>query len=146
MRLRTLLILTILLAAAQSLFAQGGHYSNIILGQTGTPTQGSVRVCQAGATGTPCTPPVSIYSDLALATPKLNPFTSDTLGNFDFYALPGRYVVQISGTGITTYTMVDVILPPDVSGAPGVTITGPLTASAGITTTTVTATTVNTSI
>ncbi len=55
------------------------------------------------------------FFQLALTTPQANPFTTDGLGNYSFYASPGRYQIQFSGAGLTTTTIPDVILPCDPS-------------------------------
>ncbi len=44
-----------------------------------------------------------------------NPTTSDGMGNYNFYAAPGRYVIEISGPSISTRQVRDVILPNDPS-------------------------------
>ena len=43
------------------------------------------------------------------------PVSNGWAGNYHFYAVPGRYVVQISGPGINAYTIADTILPNDPS-------------------------------
>jgi Pectate lyase superfamily protein len=110
-----ILALATLLAPAAS--AQGSRHDDIVLGTTGHPVAGAtVRVCQATATGTPCTPLATIYTSATLATTTANPFQSDGLGNYHFYAPAGRYMIQLTGPGITgTVTQPDLILPPDVS-------------------------------
>lgn len=52
----------------------------------------------------------TIYGDnLAVPTPKANPFTADANGYWFFYALTGLYDLQFSGGGIVTpYTLGDV--------------------------------------
>jgi hypothetical protein len=89
-------------------FGQGGRYDNIVIDQQGNGVAAaSIRVCVAGSISVPCTT-TPIFSDLALTVPRANPFTADARGNFFFYATGGtRYVVQISGTGITTFTLPD---------------------------------------
>jgi Pectate lyase superfamily protein len=73
-------------------------------------------VCTSAATTTsPCTPLALIYSDVGLTQALANPTTSDGMGNYDFYAAPGRYVIEISGPSITTRQIRDVILPNDPS-------------------------------
>jgi hypothetical protein len=67
------------------------------------------------ATGQPCTPLALIYSDAALTQALANPTTTDGLGNYFFYAAPGQYEVEISGPGITTKQLPNVILPSDPS-------------------------------
>ncbi len=113
--LLALFTLTALLAPAAH--AQGSRKDDIVFGTTGHPVAGAtVTVCQATATGTPCAPLATIYTSATLATTSPNPFQTDGLGNYHFYAPAGRYMIQITGPGITgTITQPDVILPPDVS-------------------------------
>lgn len=111
---KLLLTLAALWLAPQLLHAQGAQYSTIALNVLGRPLPGvNIAVCNSTATiGTaamPCSPLVAIYTDETLSTPTANPFTADALGNYTFYAQPGKYQVQIYGTGITT-TMKPVIL------------------------------------
>ncbi|HTT57772.1 MAG TPA: glycosyl hydrolase family 28-related protein, partial [Opitutaceae bacterium] len=106
-----------LLTAAPGARAQGSRHDDIVFGTTGHPVAGAtVRVCQAAATGTPCSPLATIYTSAALSTTATNPLQTDGLGNYHFYAPAGRYLIQITGPGITgTITQPDVILAPDVS-------------------------------
>ena len=144
--------LTIVVFVAQGASAQGSRKDDIVLGPSGHPISGAtITVCQATATGTPCTPLATIYTDATLMTTSPNPFSSDGIGNYHFYAPAGRYLLQISGPGISgTITYPDVILPPDVSStsagndisAFGLNLGGNLTV-AGNTTITGTLTTVN---
>jgi hypothetical protein len=95
--------------------AQSSRKDDVVFNTRGQPLAGAkVRVCTANATTTaPCTPLALIYSDPALTQVLANPLTTDGLGNYTFYAAPGRYVIEISGPGITTRQMRDVILPSD---------------------------------
>jgi hypothetical protein len=106
-----------LVILAASAFGQGSRHDDIVFGTTGHPVAGAtITVCQATATGTPCSPLATIYTSATLATTSPNPFQSDGLGNFHFYAPAGRYMLQFTGPGITgTVTQPDVILPPDVT-------------------------------
>ena len=106
-------------ALAPAAGAQGSRKDDIVFGTTGHPVSGAtVRICQATATGTPCTPLATVYTDATLTVPTTNPFQTDGLGNYHFYAPAGRYLIQITGPGITgTVTQPDVILPPDVSSS-----------------------------
>jgi len=113
-----------MLVAAQGLVhgqarGQGSRKDDIVLTSSGHPVAGAtVRVCQAGATGTPCGPLATIYTDATLTVTAANPFQSDGIGNYHFYAPAGRYSLQISGQGITGTRMYpDVILAPDVSSS-----------------------------
>ena len=99
--------------------AQGSRRDDIVFGPGGHPVSGAtVTVCQASATGTPCAPLATLYTDATLTVPAANPLQTDGIGNYHFYAPAGRYVVQISGPGISgTLTYRDVILAPDVSSS-----------------------------
>jgi len=98
---------------------QGSRKDDIVLTPSGHPVPGAtILVCQAGATGTPCSPVATIYTDATLTVTTANPFESDGIGNYHFYAPAGRYTIQISGPGISgTRTYSDVILAPDVSSS-----------------------------
>ena len=111
------LLLTAL--AAQLTHAQGSRKDDIVFGPTGHPAAAAtILVCQSTATGTPCSPLATIYTTAAMTTPAPNPFTTDGLGNYHFYAPAGRYTIQISGGGLVgTTTYPDVILPADVSSS-----------------------------
>jgi hypothetical protein len=102
---------------APALAAQGSRKDDIVFGPSGHPVAGAtVTVCQATATGTPCSPLATIYTDATLTTPSANPFQTDGIGNYHFYAPAGRYMLQISSPQINgTLTYPDVILPADVS-------------------------------
>src|SRR5216683_879947 len=73
----------------------------------------NVRDWAMPASGQPCTPLALIYSDAALTQALPNPTTTDGLGNYFFYAAPGKYEIEISGQGITTKQIPNVILPND---------------------------------
>lgn len=100
---------------AASVRAQGSRKDDVIFNSRGQPLAGAqIRVCANNATTTsPCTPLASIFSDVAMTQAAANPLTTDGMGNYSFYAAPGRYVIEISGPGITTKQMRDVILPAD---------------------------------
>jgi hypothetical protein len=96
--------------------AQGSRKDDIVFNAQGRPMAGAnVRVCTASATGQPCSPLANIYSDAALTQALANPTATDGLGNYSFYAAPGRYVIEINGPGITTKQLSNVILPNDPS-------------------------------
>jgi hypothetical protein len=111
------LLAVAMLTLAPAAGAQGSRKDDIVLGTTGHPVaNATVRVCQAGATGTPCTPLAALFTDATMTVASPNPLQADGLGNYHFYAPAARYVVQITGPGITgTITNPDVILPADVS-------------------------------
>jgi hypothetical protein len=110
-------ILLVILALPAISFAQGSCYpAGVVLLDTGRPASGaSVRVCQAGSTGTPCTPAASLFTDPTLGTPLSGSptVTTDAHGNFGFCAAAGlNYDLQVSGSGITTLTVKNLPLPP----------------------------------
>jgi hypothetical protein len=57
----------------------------------------TVTVCTSGATGLPCTPKATIYTNATDGISSPNPFLSDGNGNYGFWAVPGNYVVTITG-------------------------------------------------
>jgi hypothetical protein len=115
------IIFTVLFCAAgpwaANTRAQGSRKDDVVFNARGQPLAGAtIRVCTSAATTTsPCTPLALIYSDVGLTQALVNPTTSDGMGNYDFYAAPGRYVIEISGPSITTRQIRDVILPNDPS-------------------------------
>jgi hypothetical protein len=114
---KLLLLAALPLFFADSSFAQGALTTNIAWRYTPAgafPAGGAtVTICSATATGVPCTPTVSIFSDAAISLPVANPLAVctaspqfgciDGLGNFSFYALPGAYTYTITGAGLTPY-------------------------------------------
>src|SRR5713101_1905910 len=114
-RLRTIAtLLLLLIPLGGTAWGQGTRKDDIVLNRFGQPVAGAtVTVCTSGATGTPCSPLAAIFSDVALTQAKANPFTTDGQGNYNFYAAPGRYKIQISGAGVTTTTIPDVLLAAD---------------------------------
>ncbi|WP_217589744.1 carboxypeptidase-like regulatory domain-containing protein [Burkholderia sp. GbtcB21] len=69
----------------------------------------------------------TIYSDNGVTQYPSNVLTTDSLGNFSFYAPNGHYQLTVSGAGIQTAIRSDIILldmlPADLSttlpGTPG---------------------------
>src|SRR5713101_2924467 len=94
--------------------AQGSRKDDIVFNSRGIALAGAtIRVCAMPASGQPCTPLALIYSDAALTQALANPTTTDGLGNYFFYAAPGKYEIEISGPAITTKQIPNVILPND---------------------------------
>src|ERR1700676_847873 len=103
-----------LLACGANARAQGSRKDDIVFNAQGRPMGGAtVRVCTSAATGQPCAPLALIYSDPAMTQALANPTSTDGLGNYTFYAAPGRYEIEISGPSITTKQIPNVILPSD---------------------------------
>jgi hypothetical protein len=69
----------------------------------------TVRICAMPAAGQPCTPLAQIYSDPQLSQAMANPTATDGMGNYYSYAAPGRYEIEISGPGITTKQLPNVV-------------------------------------
>ncbi len=104
--------------------AQGSRKDDIVFNAQGRPMAGAtVRVCTSAATGQPCSPLALIYSDPALTQAPANPTSTDGMGNYSFYAAPGRYEIEISGPSITTKQIPNVILPNDPSAPTFATVT-----------------------
>jgi hypothetical protein len=96
--------------------AQGTRKDDIVFNSRGIPLAGAtVRVCAMPASGQPCTPLALIYSDVGLTQALANPTTTDGMGNYSFYAAPGKYEIEISGPNITTKQLPNVVLPNDPS-------------------------------
>src|SRR5258706_872600 len=111
-------------AYGMNAYAQGSRKDDIVFNAQGHPMAGAtVRVCTSGATGQPCTPLGLIYSDPGLTQALANPISTDGLGNYTFYAAAGRYEIEISGPGITTKQLPNVILPNDPSAPTFTTVT-----------------------
>lgn len=103
-----------------SAFAAGVRYDNVARDDRGRPSpSATIRICGAGTGGNPCPALSTIYSDHALSGVKSNPFTADLLGNYSFFAPAGEYLIQVSGVGITTYSMDWVPLAPIAGGGGG---------------------------
>lgn len=67
----------------------------------------SIRACTTAGTGDPCTPTVPIYSDAALTTPISNSTViAEPDGNFTFYCKPGLMLLQVSASGMDSFTYV----------------------------------------
>lgn len=110
------LVLHVVPGAVAPLHAQGSRKDDIVFNSRGIPLAGAtVRVCAMPATGQPCTPLALIYSDVGLTQALANPTTTDGLGNYSFYAAPGKYEIEISGPSITTKQLPNVVLPNDPS-------------------------------
>jgi hypothetical protein len=114
--LLSLLALHLSPRALQPAHAQGTRKDDIVFNSRGIPLAGaSIHICNMPATGLPCSPTAQIYSDAALTQALSNPITTDGMGNYFFYAAPGQYEIEITGPGITTKQIPNVILPSDPS-------------------------------
>jgi hypothetical protein len=119
--MRKLLLLVIF--SSLSAFGQGGAHSSEILKSTAGQA-GTVRVCTRTATGTPCSPLATIYSDQALTVPIAGSIVaSDIRGNYQYYVAPGTYKEQLVSLG-QTFTR------PVTVGVDGAAVVGPFLPSA----------------
>lgn len=120
----TTLLMMAIAACSVSTHAQGSRKDDVVFNAQGRPMAGAtVRVCTSSATGQPCSPLALIYSDPGLTQALANPTTTDGMGNYTFYAAPGRYEIEISGPNITTKQLPNVILPSDPTSPTFTTIT-----------------------
>ena len=109
-------VLHVVPGAVRPAHGQGSRKDDIVFNSRGVPLAGAtIRVCAMPATGQPCTPLALIYSDAALTQALANPTATDGLGNYHFYAAPGRYEIEISGPAIATKQIPDVLIFPDPS-------------------------------
>ena len=58
----------------------------------------------------------TIYSDNGVTPYPSNVLTTDSLGNFAFYAPDGHYQLTVSGVGIQTVTRSDILLSDQIVG------------------------------
>ena len=118
--LKLLFGLVLLLSLADSTLAQGALYSNIAWRYTPAgafPASGAIiTICTSTATGTPCSPTLTVYQDVLLSVPVVLvngglPVCStspqigclDGLGNFSFYMTPGPFTYTVTGAGLRAY-------------------------------------------
>lgn len=86
-----------------------------MLGATGRPLAGAqVTVCSNVAElGIPCLSTINLFDSTGAGIS--NPQTTDGRGNLNFWAPPGKYLMTVSGTGITPYRLV-ISLPCVIGG------------------------------
>ena len=92
-------------------------YQDVVFNTRGQAVQGASVVVSSYPSGTP-----TIYSDNG-STVISNTLTTDANGHFQFYAADGRYSLSISGTGITTLAVTDILLEDPIDATAAV-ITG----------------------
>lgn len=106
------LALAVLLLSGM-VFGQGARFDQQVIGSKGPIPNIIVTVCSGTATGVPCSPTVSTFTDITLGTAcgaglavtlpgqSSCQATSDSLGNYGFWLSPGAYRYSLSGPGIT---------------------------------------------
>lgn len=92
-------------------------YRDVVIASDGSAVSGASVTVTLLAGSTP-----TIYSDNG-STVAANPLTTDGSGGFSFYGADGRYSLSISGAGITTTTVTDILLEDPASASTHV-ITG----------------------
>jgi hypothetical protein len=135
---KTLLWLLLLFPCAVR--AQDYRYDNVVIGPRGPDPSADVAVCtQPANTSTqPCSPLATIFSTAGGAA-QANPLTTDSLGNYHFYAAPGVYTIQIYGPQVTTpIVMTDIAVGASGTGNTSsfnsaLYVGGPLGSSWGVT-------------
>jgi hypothetical protein len=83
-----------------------GYHNMVIDVATGIGTEATITVYDAGTLNQS-----TIYSDED-GTAKSNPFSTDSVGRFSFFADPATYDIQVSGSGITTYKLECIFIAP----------------------------------
>jgi hypothetical protein len=136
-----LLSITSLSGLAPKLFAQGASISGQSIqplpptGSGGPAANAPILVCSAGATGTPCSPTVTVYSDPGLTQVVSSPAT-DANGNYSYFVSPQYVIIQITVlpgvvysyskyAGIGSVSSVSLLMPNifTINGGAGCTIT-----------------------
>jgi hypothetical protein len=101
--LQTFAVVLLLVGAGVAQRYDGEAKKNMVSHLEAVPAAG-VKVCTAAATGTPCSPGATLYTDSGLGTSTgASTTTADQNGNYHFYAQPGLYLVQETDpvTGVT---------------------------------------------
>ena len=84
--------------------AKLGRFDNV-LSDAGVPIVATVTVYDAGTSDL-----ADLWTDAGGTIVKDNPFQTDALGRFQFFATSGKYDIEVLGTGITTYKIESVNL------------------------------------
>jgi hypothetical protein len=81
---------------------QGWAIQGQVVSALGTPLPyAQVRVCPYTASGAPCSPLTSLWSDIPQTHSIPNPYTTDQTGNYSFVVATGQsYIVQIYAGGL----------------------------------------------
>ena len=81
-----------------------GYFSSV-LSDKGVPILATCTVYLLG-TSTKAT----IYTTPGASSEKDNPFQTDALGRFQFFAACGQYDIEVSGSGITNFKIENVFM------------------------------------
>lgn len=100
------LLLGLILLLAPSLWAQGQSVNATVVNEGGTPIAGAqIWVCgYPGVANFPCSNLVTVYGDIGLTVPSMNPVTSDQLGNYSYFLPDGVYREDITGPNVQPHT------------------------------------------
>lgn len=91
------LFLAVLILTMPANAQTGAAISGQAITPGGTPASNAqIRICPYTATGTPCSPLASIYSDPGLTVPITQPYSADQYGNYTFWVAPNEtYIIQV---------------------------------------------------
>lgn len=91
------LFLAVLILTMPANAQTGAAISGQAITPGGTPASNAqIRICPYTATGTPCSPLASIYSDPGLTVSITQPYSADQYGNYTFWVAPNEtYIIQV---------------------------------------------------
>lgn len=103
---KRLLFTVAMLAGACTAQAQdvSARFQGQVIGSRGLPLANqNVAVCTQPAVTTtqPCSPLATLATSTTTSSGDANPLTTDSNGNFFFYAAPGKYTVQVYGPAVS---------------------------------------------
>jgi hypothetical protein len=132
---KILLLITMAVLSMGTAFSQGSPFSGSVANGQGQPIAGAlITACNAGATGAPCSPTITIYSDAALTHP-ITTLTTDGYGYFQFFVPAGNYCYTATSpqiTSTTCYPFAAPLVPGSVANFASVTTTGNISAGGNI--------------
>jgi hypothetical protein len=112
---RSIFALGFMLLCASGLRGQASRVDDIAIANFGgnlrTPGAVTITVCTSLAGGLPCSPKATIYTDATAGTTAANPFLADADGNYGFWAVPGTYVLTITGAIPSGFTKIYTVGP-----------------------------------
>jgi hypothetical protein len=91
-------LLLLLLLCPSLALAQNARYDGVANGPRGPVAGAMVAVCTQPAitSTTPCSTLATLFTSSSGGA-KPNPLTADAVGNFNFYATPALYTIQVYG-------------------------------------------------
>lgn len=92
------------------------YFNTVTNNRTGKPVAGASVVVTVTSTGGAA----ALYSDNGVTSLASNTLTTNHNGYFEFYAADGRYTLRISGAGIESFTITDVLLEDPADDKTGI--------------------------